>query len=112
MINVADLLCPNDPEGRTYRQVNADKKHHIPIGALVEVLQDEKYLYKNLPRLFVVNHTRDCDMTPLYYLSLQKDSTIQHHPNMRNTDWAGPYSDDSLKVVELDPASEIQCDLF
>jgi hypothetical protein len=51
-----DLVDPNDPAGRSYRQINATKTHAIPLGALVEV--------DSGVRLFVVLQTRDCDMTP------------------------------------------------
>ncbi len=27
IFNVADMTAPNDPQGRTYRQANADKTH-------------------------------------------------------------------------------------
>ena len=35
IFNVADLTNPDDPQGRTYRQVNAEKPHLIPLGASV-----------------------------------------------------------------------------
>ena len=57
---VADFVDPGDPQGRTYRQVNAERKHLIPIGTLVEM--DDGM------RLYIVRHDRDCDMTPLYAL--------------------------------------------
>lgn len=37
LINIADLVDPYDPAKRSYRQVNAEKQHSIPIGALVEL---------------------------------------------------------------------------
>lgn len=43
---------------KTGKEVNAEKIHKIPIGALVEI--------KTGVRLFVVYHGRDCDQTPLY----------------------------------------------
>ena len=62
MINIADLRDPDDPQGRSYRQVNADRTHGIPVGALVEIIDTGV-------RMFVVWHGRDCDQTPLYWLS-------------------------------------------
>ena len=64
-INIADLKDPNDPQGRTYREVNREKAHKIPIGALVEL--------ESGARAFVVQHTRDCDQTPLYSLAIDPD---------------------------------------
>jgi len=49
---------------RTYRDVNLEKKHSIPIGALVEL--------ETGARLFVLRHVRDCDGTPLYTLDTCK----------------------------------------
>ena len=65
IVVVHDLVCPDDPQGRTYRQINAEKTHEIPIGALVET--------ENGVRAFVVLQGRDCDMTPLYYLSMKQE---------------------------------------
>jgi hypothetical protein len=64
-INIADLRDPNDPQGRTYRQVNAATTHAITVGSLVET--------ENGERLFVKKHTRDCDQTPMYSLGLLSD---------------------------------------
>lgn len=61
LFNIADLRDPDDPQGRSYREVNAAKVHRYPIGALVE--------FNHGPRLWVVHHGRDCDQTPLYSLS-------------------------------------------
>lgn len=93
IINVADLVNPNDPEGRTYRQINAAKKHAIPIGALVEDIDTGV-------RLFVVKHGRDCDMTPLYYLSANRDDTEQKDPRFLNRGWVGGYSETYLRIVK------------
>lgn len=53
-----------------------EKKHNIELGTLVEIscddsLCDEEDQHNGL-RLFVVQHTRDCDGTPLYSLSFTK----------------------------------------
>lgn len=59
-INIADLVDPNDKDGRTWRQINNAEGHNIPIGTRVTT-------YNNMV-LFVTQHTRDCDGTPLYSL--------------------------------------------
>lgn len=82
-MTVADIVCPDDPQGRTYRQINNAKTHAIPVGALVELL--------NGVRLFVVWHGRDCDGTPLYWLS--------HKNDVRKPYVGGGYLESSLKVV-------------
>lgn len=66
--SIHDFVDPDDPQGRTYRQVNAAKVHNIPIGALVE------YEHTGI-RAFVVLQERDCDQTPHYYLSV-KDTDV------------------------------------
>lgn len=64
-----------ESNGKTIRQNNMELQHNIPLGALVEV--NYEYGDMNGVRLFVVNHSRDCDGTPLYDLSFdvnaQKD---------------------------------------
>lgn len=59
---IADLPDPRDPAGRTYREINSEKQHAIPKGSLVETPDGA--------RAFVSEHTRDCDMTPLYSLQI------------------------------------------
>lgn len=66
IINVADIIDPDDPAGRTYRQINAQRKHRFPIGALLEIAETGT-------RAFVVRQTRDCDQTPMYSLCLDPD---------------------------------------
>jgi len=63
MVNVADLKDPNDPDGKTYRQVNAEREHQYDVGDLVAL--------ESGVRLFIVKLTRDCDQTPLYSLGLE-----------------------------------------
>lgn len=83
--NVADLKDQNDPQGRTYREVNAEKQHAIPLGALVELETGE--------RLRVMMKTRDCDQTPLYSLGLTGDDEIDR------LKWRHGYCDESLTVL-------------
>ena len=91
--NVADLMDPNDPQGRTYRQVNAERTHAIPLGALVELETGE--------RLRVMMHTRDCDQTPLYSLGVMGDEEGE----ISRMKWQHGYCDESLVVVT--PNAEI-----
>lgn len=75
--NIADLVNPES--GKTYRQENAAKVHNIPIGSLVEILHTHfppktldyynEESYDGL-RMFVIERGRDCDQTPLYWLSI------------------------------------------
>lgn len=92
-INCADLRDSSDPQGRTYRQVNAEKANTIPIGTLVEIVETGV-------RMFVVHYGRDCDQTPLYYLSDDDEDTVPEREGWRNPGWAGGYGEDSLKVIE------------
>ncbi len=61
-----------EENGKTVRENNMAIKHKIPIGTLVEVKYDEWFgdgaCSKVHARLFVVEHGRDCDGTPLYGL--------------------------------------------
>jgi hypothetical protein len=91
-VNLADLRDPNDKQGRSYRQVNAEMAHAIPVGALVEM--------ENGCRLYVVYHGRDCDMTPLYSLSHDKDDTEQHRPQFANYSWVNGIGEESIKIIQ------------
>lgn len=74
-IFVGDLVEDN---GLTVEQNNLQLKHKIPLGALVEISYDSNYDEPdddtNGLRLFVVDHSRDCDGTPLYGLSFSRDA--------------------------------------
>ena len=70
IVNVADIIEEN---GKTVRENNQNKKHSIPIGSLVEIKPDTGPDHEGI-RLFVVDYTRDCDGTPLYSLSFNKDA--------------------------------------
>ena len=65
-VMVHDLNDPDDPYGGSYKEVNADNVHTIPIGTLVEIKESGE-------RLYVVSYGRDCDLTPLYDLGLCSD---------------------------------------
>ena len=84
LIFVADMTDPADPQGRTFRQVNAEKTHGIPLGSLVQL--------DSGARLFVVLQGRDCDQTPLYWLATRPQET---DPLRRH----GGYPEDALEVI-------------
>lgn len=69
-ILVSDIVEEN---GKTVKENNLSVQHDIPIGSLVEITYDSQYEEPDEKvcglRLFVVNHSRDCDGTPLYDLS-------------------------------------------
>ena len=89
--HIHDLKCPGDPQGRTYAEINLEKKHNIEIGTLVEL--------ESGVRLFVVSHNRDCDETPLYYLSMEKNDTEEEQKGFINRKWTGGYPEESLEVI-------------
>ena len=100
-IMIHDLVDPGDPQGRSYKQVNADRQHAIPIGALVEIELGV--------RLFVVALARDCDMTPLYTLSpycpaeeewRSQGSLNEHYYHGRRL---YGYGEESLTVIAATP---------
>lgn len=93
IIFVHDFTDPDDPQGRTYKQINASKQHNIPIGALVEL--------DSGARLFVVHHGRDYDMTPLYYMSYDSTDIEQRRKDFKNPGWTGGWPEDALSVVEI-----------
>lgn len=70
MMNVSDIVESN---GKTVKKNNMEKSHTIPLGSLVEILGDDNDDDTGL-RLFVVDHSRDGDGTPLYGLSFKKDA--------------------------------------
>lgn len=77
-MNLADMVEEN---GKTVRENNEALQHNIPLYTMVEVESDEpgKFL-----RLFVVEHARDCDGTPLYSLSFDKNSVIERNKMERD----------------------------
>ncbi len=87
MINVADLKDPNDQQGRTYRQVNNATPHKYGLGVLVEL--------SNGVRLFTAKHTRDCDGTPLYSLTLESGKGDYLNERL----WVHGYSEDGVRLV-------------
>ncbi len=99
VVNVADLIDPNDPQKRTYKQVNAARGHTIALGSLVEIVADADDDRYNGVRLYVVLQGRDCDMTPLYWLAPDKRDTMRERPGFGNQKWIGGFAADSLRVI-------------
>ena len=108
-INIADLIDPDDPQKRTYREINAIKNHSIQVGTMVEVKNRnyDNYPYKNYPRAFVVHQGRDCDQTPLYSLSLDPLDTQPKNQTLNHMTWDSGYSEENLIVVsDVNPYPE------
>lgn len=65
-----------EDNGKTIRENNLEKQHDLPVGTLVEVKYDEFHgdgaCSKVHARLWVALQGRDCDGTPLYWLSPDK----------------------------------------
>lgn len=69
---VGDIVEEN---GLTVKKNNQKLIHNIPLGTIVEISYESSYEDEentNGLRLFVVQHLRDCDGTPLYGLSFNK----------------------------------------
>lgn len=126
VIDVADLK-PAGSE-KTYRQLNAEKAHRIPLGALVELRRYNSDLEEDEDdpfglRLYVVGHTRDCDQTPLYTLSYKtldeylkaleflEGSRLEVHGRFLMkativTPALSGYPEESLKVLHVAPPND------
>ena len=111
-IFIGDLEDPDNP-GKTIREVNLEKQHEIPLGALVEIKGFEEYdyhRYENGLRLYVVKHLRDCDGTPLYGLSFYDPREFEEQMKVQRecgitTNLFAPilsgYAKRSLEIVRL-----------
>jgi len=73
-----------EKNGKTIYENNMEVQHNIPVGTLVEVTHDNWYgdgcCEKIHGRYWVVSQSRDCDGTPLYYLSTINRPSITEHP--------------------------------
>lgn len=88
MINFSDIVEKN---GQTVRQNNMGMTHDIPVGALVEIDCECQPDWQGC-RLFVVDHQRDCDGTPLYGLGKRGETN-------RYMMICNGWSKDNLKVI-------------
>lgn len=93
MVRISDLRDPNDPQGRSRREVNAAKTHKYPVGALVE--------YNHGVRLWVVHHARDCDQTPLYCLSADPTDTEIEREGFYNATWVKGIAEQYLTFIRM-----------
>jgi len=116
VIFVGDIVEEN---GKTLKENNLAIEHTIPINALVEIVNSKEY---GGIRLFVVHYSRDCDGTPLYELSFEKDAYKRYEElKLETEDYEstsaferelsnrlmqrhigklfGPFGGDSLKVI-------------
>jgi hypothetical protein len=99
---VGDLVM--DPEtGKTWKDLNMELTHNIPIGSLVEIGHPEYPDYYDGVRLHVVKHGRDCDGEPLYWLSI---AGKQSKCGKLSFNIFGGYSEGSLKVI-APPTEEV-----
>lgn len=98
---IHDIKDPNDPQGRTYKEANLATRHAIPIGTLVELLPAEGDGGANAGvRLYVVAHMRDCDGTPLYGMSADRDDTEVRRPGFANPKWVHGWPEESLRPID------------
>ena len=99
IVMIHDLVNPET--GKTYKQENMEIQHQIPIGSLVEVEFSRWFgdgcLMRVHGRLWVTQHTRDCDGTPLYSISRWKEPFISSGDT-----WHG-FGEDALTVIEPTP---------
>jgi hypothetical protein len=98
IITLADMRDPDDPAGRSYRQVNAAKTHGIPLRALVEIEDTGE-------RLYVVLQGRDCNQTPAYWLAIH-DYFTETHEGIRAGMRTCGYPEHSLTVIRLPETSK------
>jgi hypothetical protein len=73
---VSDIIESN---GKTIRENNLEREHQIPIGALVELDSASEFSdteFNRVVRGYVVAQGRDCDGTPLYYLSMDPQDLL------------------------------------
>lgn len=70
LINVADLVDPNDKQGRSYRKINKATAHKLKVGDRVQVMGDMV--------LYITKLIRDCDETPLYAVGNRNAKTYEH----------------------------------
>lgn len=119
---MAEMVVLHDivgEDGKTIRERNLELQHDIPLNTLVECVDSEEPDSPGI-RAYVVEHTRDCDGTPLYNLSLEPVERVKDTQEMRDdlyydTEWPtlyylargrcegmlwGPVGDESLQIVQ------------
>ncbi len=131
MKNIKAVDTVNPKTDKTYRQENREKAHNIPLGAIVELRKykatQDAYVEDPLGlRLYVVLHSRAMDQTPLYYLSClpyeeweeerkfaetcvvynRNDPGVKFGGYVLGPTSIGGYTEESLKVVSLQPPKD------
>jgi hypothetical protein len=90
------LVCDLD------REENMKIAHTIAIGTLVEV--DLAYSEQHGVRGFIVEHTRDCDGTSLYAISLMRPEDARALKEMNAVAYrftvSDGWTDDCLKIIQ------------
>lgn len=81
-----------EKNGSTVRENNLKAEHKIPLGSLVEV--NIPYIEEHGVRLFVVSHERDCDGSPLYTLSFDKNADDKLKSSKQKMEVESPGSED------------------
>lgn len=74
-----NLRDPDDPQGRSYREVNLEKTHRFRLNSLVEL--------SNGVRVFLSRYARDCDGTPLYDVMLKPCDCVKELAFMQTDRW-------------------------
>lgn len=97
IIVVHDLMTAN---GKTIKENNMELKHNIPLKALVEINSENLESYAGV-RLYVCEHNRDCDGTPLYSLYHSNDFTALEESNYGRLKMINGFSEDNLTVIKL-----------
>ena len=100
-IMIHDIVNPETR--KTYKEGKLEKRHNFPVGSLVEFAVSSDPLEDHDMdgvRLFVVHHSRDCDGTPLYCLSANRNDTKQERTGSANRSWVNGHPEDSLKLVQ------------
>lgn len=118
LVAVHDLI--DSDTGQSFREMNLEKTHAIPLGTLVEIQsgsneEDCEWGNGDGARLFVISHSRDCDGTPLYNMvhRLQDSggtSSKQSLLNRMSKPVINGYSGDSLKIIAAPPTEMEACD--
>lgn len=97
---IGDIVEGN---GKTIRENNTSHRHNIPIGTLVEIQHGEFATDMEFCRLYVCQHTRDCDGTPLYSLGPYGK---EKHINLKNifslVHIFNGYAENDLIVIKQD----------
>ena len=103
-VMIHNLIDP--ATGKTYKEGNLERQHQIPVGALVEVKYARWYgdgaCEKVHAHLWVVEHRRDCDGTPLYVLSKWRDPEFALSQVHRDAEFG--FAERGLAVIEVTDA--------